>query len=231
MGVVSTMTDLPVRKLHMTMRIPRPHVPSLSHLRDFARLRARGAKTHVALDKAQVQAPSTERFFAFAYEKLISALISYVSDGNRGPAMARAVAQASDRMRKSYTECAKGIEVALGSLRPSSATRRQRSVQVLDRDGLPLVSVRVHVFLDCEDVRHGVFIYFSERALTEVERQLVETAVSLAVNQLDPAAVPTILLARSGEVYTVSKAATSDSRLSFLRSTSVAYGEEWDLAA
>lgn len=208
------------------------HVPSLAHLRDFARARSKGRPTHVASDRLQVAAPKDDRFFAFAYEKFLSRVVDYVEAGNRGGALARAVAESNDRMRPSYTACAKGMTAILHAERPESIVRRTRSTVVLDPDGVELLSARLHLFLETPAGRRGCYLYFSDKPLTEVENRVLETAVGLAVRQVDPSAVPTILMVRAGQVRTINVfEVLAPDRIAFLRNESIAYRAEWAATA
>ena len=204
------------------------HTPSLSHLREFTRARVSGRQTHVAQDRKQVTAPSENRFASFVYEKFLTGVISYVKDGNRGAALLRAVAEAPERMQPSYEAAAKGASTLLADLRPTVATRRQRNVVVLDGDGYEVVSLRVHLMLEAAGRRFGAFTYFSEKALTEPELAIMQTAIALAVLQIDPVADPSIFMVRSGTILAIDRtvALTTD-RISFLRSESLAYRDAW----
>lgn len=210
------------------------HVPSLTHLASFVKARSRSRATHVARDREQVTAPRENRFFGFAYEKFITAMIAYVADGCRGPALRRAVEGASDRMRPSYEAAAAGITKALRAIQPSTATRRQHSIVVVDpRDQLELVSLRVHLRLTTTDAECSyAFLYFPDVRLAEVEESLIETAVGLAVRQIDPTALALIINVRQGNVRTIDpESALTEQRVNFLRSESVSYRAEWVAAA
>lgn len=208
------------------------HIPSLAHLREFVRARAGSRTTQVAKDRLQVAAPSGNRMFAFAYERFLTAVIAFVGDGNRGSALERAVAGASDRMRHSYEECAKGMTRALGSLEPLNARRRQKNVVVLADDGYELATLRIHLMLELQSVTLAALMYFPEQALTEAELAIVETAVALASRQINPDATPAIVMVRSGVVRVIdSEVALRPSRLAFLRAESVAYRAAWAEAA
>ena len=208
------------------------HIPSLTHLREFTRARANGRPTHVAQDRRQVAAPADNRIFAFVYEKFLSRVVEYVDAGNNGGALGRAVAEASDRMRPSYESAAKGMTSILATLSPTAVVRRQRNIVVLDRDGYELVSLRIHLLFETRGGRLGAFMYFSDKRLTAPELAVMETAVALAVRQLDATAIPTIVMARSGVTRIIdSTTALSAARIRFLRSESIAYREAWDVAA
>lgn len=92
------------------------HIPSLAHLRDFARARSSGRATHVAADREQVTASSDSKFFAFAYEKFLTAVIDYVNNGCRGSALERAVENSSHKMHASYAAAAQGLTQLLAEL-------------------------------------------------------------------------------------------------------------------
>jgi hypothetical protein len=208
------------------------HTPSLNHLRDFTRARVNNRRTHVEQDRKQVTAPPDGRFPSFAYEKFLSGVISFVKDGNRGPALTRAVAEASDRMRPSYEAAAKGMTTVLADLRPTAAARKRPNVVVLDRDGYEMVGVRVHLMFDTSVRRLGAFMYFSEKALTEPELAIMQTAIALAVRQVEPDAVPAIFMVRAGSIRIIDPAvALTAERISFLRSESLAYRDAWRNAA
>lgn len=204
------------------------HIPSLNHLREFTRARVNGRPTHVAQDRKQVTAPSENRFPSFVYEKFLTGVITYVKDGNRGAALSRVVAAAPDRMRPSYEAAAKGATMLLADLRPTAATRRQRNVVVLDSDGYEMVSLRVHLMIEAAGRRFGAFMYFSEKALTEPELAIMQTAIALAVRQIDSTAVPTILMVRAGVMRVIDPViALTAERTGFLRSESLAYRDAW----
>jgi hypothetical protein len=208
---------------------PHPHVPSLKHLSDFARARAARRATHVARDRDQVTAARDQRFFGFVYEKFTTAVIAYVANGCRGPALERAVEAAPERMRPSYEAAARGAAKALVQLDPTSAARRQRSTVVLDpRDGQGLVSLRAHLRLDSPRTGQTyTYLHFPGQRLSEVEASLMDTAVGLAVHQIDPTASAAIINVRQGVVREVSSTALSRPRVDLLRRESIAYGEEW----
>jgi hypothetical protein len=185
----------------------------------------------VAQDRRQVAAPADDRIFAFVYEKFLSRVVDFVESGNRGGALDRAVAEASDRMRPSYEAAAKGMTSILTSLSPSAVRRRQHNVVVLDRDGYELVSLRIHLLLETQGRRLGTFMYFSDKKLTEPELAVMDTAVALAVRQIDPLAVPTIVMVRRGVTRTIDAfQALSSTRTRFLRSESIAYRDAWAVA-
>lgn len=204
------------------------HTPSLNHLREFTRARVNGRPTHVAQDRKQVTAPSENRFPSFVYEKFLTSVITYVGNGNRGGALDRAVAAAPDRMRPSYEAAAKGATMLLGNLRPTAVTRRQRNVVVLDTDGYEMVSLRVHLMLEAAGRRFGAFMYFSEKALTAPELAIMQTAVALAVRQIDPAAYPAVVMVRAGVMQVIDHVVSlTAERIAFLRSESLAYRDAW----
>jgi hypothetical protein len=208
------------------------HIPSLTHLREFVRARASSRTTHVAQDRLQVEAPSENRMFAFAYERFLTAVIDFVGDGNRGSALERAAAGASDRMRHSYEECAKGMTRLLGSLKPSAARRRQRNVVVSASDGYELASLRLHLVFELQSGTVAAFMHFPAQPLAEAEIAIVETAVALASAQISADATPAIVFARTGVLRLVdSAAALAPSRVAFLRSGSIAYRRAWSEAA
>lgn len=207
------------------------HVPSLTHLREFTRASANGRATHVHQDRKQVLAPANDRIFAFAYEKFLTGVVNYVAAGNHGGALQRAVAEAPDRMRPSYEAAAKGMTAYIANLNPSGVSRRQRNVVVVDADGYGIVSLRVHLLFDVVGERVGAFMYFSEKPLTPPELAITETAVAMAVRQLDASAAPAIVFVRSGVQHAVDLAAAlTDTRVRFLRAESVAYRQAWAVA-
>jgi hypothetical protein len=207
------------------------HTPSLAHLRDFTRSRSRGTATHVASDRMQVLAPPSDRFFAFAYERFLSRVIDYVRAGNRGGALERAVFEAPDRMKPSYQAAARGVATVLEALDPNAVERRQRNVIVADRDGYELVSLRVHLLFESAGQRTGAFMYFSEKALSEPELAIMETAVALAVRNIDPSMTPAIIMVRKGEARLIDpQTALSAGRIAFLRAESIAYRAAWSTA-
>jgi hypothetical protein len=209
------------------------HIPSLAHLREFSRARNSGRATHVPADRQQVTAPSDTQFFAFVYEKFITAVIDYVNDGCRGGALERAVENSSSRMHVSYAAAARGLTKLLAELQPVSARRRQRNIVALDDDGEELVSLRVHLIFELANGDQiGALIYFSERGLTPIEVTLMETATALAVGQVDQNLIPAILIARTGQLATIdSLEATSSNRVAFLQNEAAAYRDEWVLSA
>lgn len=207
------------------------HTPSLTHLREFTRARAAGRPTHVASDRRQVLAPANDRIFAFAYERFLSGVITFVRAGNRGGALEQAVFEASDRMRPSYAAAAKGMVSALETLRPLDVQRRQGNVVVVDSDGYELVSLRIHLLFESSDRRVGASMYFSEKGLSEPELVVMDTAIALAARMIDPLMLPALIMVRRGEVRLIdAKAATSEERVSFLRSESMAYRAAWAVA-
>jgi hypothetical protein len=209
------------------------HVPSLTHLRDFARSRATGRPTHVAQDRQQVAAPANDRIFAFVYEKFLTSVIEFIDNGSRGNAMSRAVAGAPDRMRPSYEAAAKGMTRLLPDLRATSVKRRQRNVVVTDLDSVQLVSLRIHLQFELPDGRSlGALMYFSEKALTDTELALIDTAVALAVRKLDASAIPVVVMVREGAVRLIDNfRALEAGRVAFLRAESQAYMAEWKTSA
>ncbi|QEO09933.1 hypothetical protein [Protaetiibacter larvae] len=208
------------------------HTPSLIHLRAFARARVAGRATHVAADRQQVSAGANDRIFAFVYEKFLSGVIEYVSNGSRGGALDRAVAGASERMRPSYAAAAVGMARAIADLAPASVSRRQRNVVVLVNDD-DVVSLRIHlVFELAGGQRLCAFLYFSEQRLTDVELAVMETAIALATSQIDPTARPALINVRSGMVRHIDRiAATTRARVAFLVQMSSDYRAEWAVSA
>lgn len=214
-----------IRTVHMDVD---NHTPSLTHLRGFTRARVNGRATHVAQDRRQVTAPKEGRFASFVYERFLTGMIKYVNDGNNGGALTRTVAEAPDRIRPSYEAAAKGITTLLAGLRPTLATRRQRNVVVVDKDGYELVSLRIHLMLETAGRRLGAFMYFSEKALTKPEVAVMHTAIALAVRQIDATATPAIIMVRSGTVTEIEPdISLTPAHLAFLRSESLAYREAW----
>lgn len=211
---------------------PSQHVPSLTHLRDFARARKAGRRTHVAQDRAQVTAPVGERFPAFYYEKFLSAVIEYIDNGCFGGALERVVEAASARKRASYAAAARGMSAMLSELQPIAAKRKQRNVVVND-NYVQLVSLRFHLLIELADQSVlAAHFYFSEKALTEVELRLMETSIALATLESVPGAAPAIAMARSGRLHLIDvAAATSADRVEELRNASEAYLDEWRAAA
>jgi hypothetical protein len=205
------------------------HVPSLTHLRDFANARSRGRTTHVAQDYMQVTAPSDGRIFAFVYEKFISAMIRYIQEGSRGTALQDCVNDASERMRPSYHEAARGVEKLLLTVRVVDAKRQQRNRVVVSGEGLELVSLRTHLILELENgSKVAAHLHFPREPLTPVETSLMETAVALAVEQSPEAATPAIVLVRAGSLRVVdSEAALTSARIGLLETEVAAYREEW----
>lgn len=209
------------------------HIPSLAHLRDFARARKSGRATHVAADREQVTAPRDDKFFAFAYERFLTAVIEYVNNGCRGAALERVVENSSSRMHASYAASAQGLARLLDELRPVSARRRQRNLIAVDQDGEELVSLRVHLILELANGDQiGALVYFSERRLVPIEMSLVETATALAVGQADHNLIPAVLIARTGELRIIDRGvATHADRVALLHEESAAYRDEWALGA
>lgn len=206
------------------------HVPSLTHLRDFARARAAGRRTHVAQDKAQVNAPKNDRFFGFAYERFLSSTIAYVGAGRRSDALERAHETASPRMAASYRAAAKGMGTILEELDAVAARRRQRNVVVTDPDsGDALVSLRLHLLLESPRGRAvAAHLYFSDRALAPAELRVVETAIALAVRQAAPSFSPAVALVRTGALAMVNAEAMNAERVEALRAVSSEYQDAWD---
>jgi hypothetical protein len=205
------------------------HVPSLTHLRDFARARAAGRRTHVAQDKAQVNAPANDRFFGFAYERFLSSTIAYVGAGRRSDALERAHETASPRMAASYRAAAKGMGTILDDLDAVAARRRQHNVVVTDPEsGDALVSLRLHLLLESTRGQTvAAHLYFSDRALAPAELQVMETAVALAVRQAMPSCSPAIALVRNGALIAVLDDALSAERIEALRAVSDEYQDAW----
>ena len=209
---------------------PELHVPSLTHLRDFARARVAGRPHHVAQDFAQVNAASGDRFFAFAYERLLTSTIQFVDHGRRGDALDRAHETASPRMAASYRSVARGLTQILHDHDIVAARRQQRNVVVADPDtGDSLVSLRLHLILTPQrGPAIATNVYFSEQALAPVEQSVMETAVALATEQADPTLHPAIALARAGTMVVVEDQALSAGRLDMLRAVSRDYVDEWN---
>jgi hypothetical protein len=131
-------------------------------------------------------------------------------------------------MQPSYAAATRGMRQIFGRLAPVAAQRRQRNVVVTDHDGREIVSLRIHLLLTTGSGRLGAFMYFSEKALTEVELAMMDTAVALAVRQIDPEADPAIVMVRKGEVRIIdSGQALVKDRVSFLRAESDAYRNAW----
>lgn len=209
------------------------HTPSLTHLRAFTNSRTKGRPTHVAQDRRQVTAPSSDRIFAFAYERFLTGVIEDINNDFTSRAMERAVAAAPDRMRQSYRAAAEGMARLLSELETQAARRRQRNVVVVDADGLELVSLRIHLIVSMRDgSRIGALLYFSEKALTPTELTLMDTAVALAVRQIDAETIPAIIMVRTGTIHLIDvDAATESDRVRFLRGESLAYRSEWAASA
>jgi hypothetical protein len=119
------------------------------------------------------------------------------------------------------------------ALTPVSVSRRQRNVVVVDGDGLQLVSLRVHLIIDLPEGRRlGAFMYFSAEALTEEEIGIIDTAVALAVQTIDPTLEPVVVMARAGQLRVIdSPQAMSGLRIARLRDESLAYQAEWSATA
>ncbi len=208
------------------------HTPSLSHLREFVRARSRGRPTHVARDREQVADTSSDQFYAFAYEKFISAVLQYVRDGRRGPALERAVSAAAPRMQASYQAAARGVTMVLNAFPAVDAHRQQRNVIAHGRSGERLVSLRTHIVFEMEDgAQIATHLYFSEGKLTEAEITVVETAIALAAIQAETALVPALMMVRSGSLRIIDiEDALTEERVQFLEREAAAYLEEWDQA-
>jgi len=170
--------------------------------------------------------------FAFVYEKLITAIVKFVRDGCRGSALEKAAEEASDRMKPSYSAAARGLKKLIPSLAPIGVNRRQRNTLVADNEGVGLVSIRIPLILEMQDgSRIAAMIYFSDKALTEPELRILDTAVALAAREIDSDATPAILMARAGQIRWVPRDATKSNRVEFLRQESLAYRVEWAAAA
>jgi hypothetical protein len=207
------------------------HTPSLTHLRTFVRDRSAGRPTHLFADRQQVSASTTDRAFAFAYEKFISGVTDFVAAGSRGGELERAVANSSLRMRPSYAAAAKGMKRLIADLAPISVSRRQRSVVVVV-DDVELVSLRIHLLFDLPSgERLCAFLYFSQDRLTSHELSVMETSIALASAQIDPSATPALVSVRSGDLLRVSSAATAPPRIAFLTRMSAEYREAWAASA
>ncbi|PPG49943.1 hypothetical protein C5C24_11470 [Rathayibacter sp. AY2B3] len=209
------------------------HTPSLVHLRDFVRARAKGRRTHVAQDREQVFASRDGNFFAFFYERFLSGTIEYINDGCRGSALHDVVEAAPSNKRASYEAAARGMLALLGTTAVRSARRQQRNVVVIDVDGTQMVSLRLHLILELSDgERLATHIYFPDQALTPSEISLMETSIALATQQLDNGTAPALLLARTGELRRIDlSAATTAERRAYLRTEADAYKTEWELGA
>ena len=208
---------------------PKNHVPSLSHLRDFARARAAGRPTHVAQDWAQVNAPADERFFGFAYERFLTSTITYVQNRRRSDDLDRAHEAAPARMSASYQAAARGVSQILEDMQAVAARRRQRNVVVTDPEtGESLVSLRLHLMLEpARGMTVATHFYFPAQALAPAEQAVMETAVALAVEQAEPACVPGVALARNGTLVIIRNDALLADRVDLLRSVSGDYQNEW----
>ncbi len=206
--------------------------PSITHLREFTRARSKGRLTHVSRDRAQIEAPSDSKFFAFTYERFITAAIEYINNGSRGGALHRVVLETNDRMRPSYEAAAKGMALLLSKARVVTASRRQRNVVAQDTDLYDLVSLRLHLDLRMQDgERVLALLHFSPAPLSEAELALLETAVALAAAQIDPTAIPAIAMVRAGTLVLIDESAAMPERVAFLRQESLAYRNEWRIAA
>ncbi|MFI8634207.1 hypothetical protein ACIGEP_16615 [Microbacterium sp. NPDC077663] len=206
--------------------------PSITHLREFTRARSKGRVTHVSRDRAQVEAPADNKFFAFTYERFITAAIEYINNGSRGGALHRAVLETNERMRPSYDAAAKGITLLLSKAPVATASRRQRNVVAHDNDLYDLVSLRLHLDLQMRDGNRVLaLLHFSAPPLSDPELALLETAVALATRQVDPGAIPAIAMVRSGGLLLIDNSATTADRVGFLRQESLAYRNEWRVAA
>ncbi|MBM3715838.1 MAG: hypothetical protein FJW64_08925 [Actinobacteria bacterium] len=209
------------------------HVPPLTHLRNFTRARSKGRATLVAADRQQVEAPSENRVFAFAYQRFLTALLDYMDNGSRGSALDQAVLRASDRMRRRYDIAATGMKAILAAHPVRSARRQQRNTVVLDLDGYEMVSRRLQVEVSMRDGRQVyAFMHFPHGALTPLEVLLMDTAIALAVRQVNPAGIPAVIMVRTGILrYINVDDALHPDRVGFLRSESGAYRAEWAVAA
>lgn len=211
---------------------PSAHVPSLTHLRAFARARATGRTTHVARDKAQVSAPADGRIFAFVYERFLTYTLDFINEGRRSSTLDRAHENAPARMSDSYRAAARGMTQILEDLDVVDGRRRQHNIVVTDPDsGDSLVSLRLHLLLDTS---HGTTIathlHFPEEVLTPTERLLTETAVGLAAQQIDPSLDAALALVRQGRVGIIGEDAFAPERVDALRAASGEYQVEWDNA-
>lgn len=209
------------------------HIPSFNHLRGFVRSKATGRKTHVAADRQQVESPSEARFFAFVYEKFITAVLTHISRGSRGRALDDAVHNASERMQASYQHCAHGMKAILRDYPAREAFRHQRSTIVKDLDGYELVSIRMHLELQLVDGHHLItYLHFPSDALLDAEIAVMETAVALAARQMNPEGTPAIALVKAGKLIIIDASeALHPDRIAFLRAASIAYRAEWAVAA
>ncbi|OII28867.1 hypothetical protein BIV03_01045 [Curtobacterium sp. MCBA15_016] len=177
-----------------------------------------------------MNAAAGDRFFAFAYERLLTSTIQFVDHGRRGDALDRAHESASPRMAASYRSVAQGLTQILHDQDVVTARRQQRNVVVMDPDtGDSLVSLRLHLILTPQHgPAIGTHVYFPEQALAPVERSVMETAVALATEQADPTLSPGIALARAGTMVLVGNEALSTDRLEMLRAVSRDYVDQWD---
>jgi len=209
------------------------HTPSLTHLREFVRARVAGRPTHVAVDREQVTASSTNRFFAHVYEPLMTAVIEDVVSGAHGIALDRAVNKAPDRMRQSYAAAAQGMKQVIVRLAPTSASRAGRRNVVVEVDDEEVVSLRIHLVFELAGGRRlCAFLYFSKQRLTDAELAVMETAIALASSQIDPAATPALISVRSGIVAHIDRVtAITPERIAFLTRMSSDYRAEWAVSA
>lgn len=209
---------------------PSTHVPSLTHLRDFVRARVGGRPTHIVQDRAQVNASAEDRIFSFVYERFLTSTITHIEQGPYSLALERAHEEAPARMGDSYRAASKGMTALLREFEVVGARRRQRNVIVLDpQTGESLVSLRVHLLLELPQGQTvAAHMYFSERALTEAERAIMDTAVALAAQQLDDQPLPAVAMVRSGHLNLIPDAALSPERLDMLRVFSADYQAVWD---
>lgn len=206
------------------------HVPSLSHLRAFARAKATGRRTHVAEDKAQVSAPADSRVFAFVYQRFLTSAIDFVNAGRRGSALARAHETAPARMADSYRAAAPGMTKILNDLDVATARRPQRNVVVIDPEtGDSLVSLRLHLLLEtARGSAIAAHLHFPEQTLTPTEQLITETAVGLAAQQVDLALEAAFAVVRKGSVLIIADNAFAPNRIDMLREASEDYQYEWE---
>jgi len=204
-------------------------VPSLSNLAHFANARSRGLKTHVATDKRQSMAPKTDRFPSFFYEKFLSAVIEFVTNGLRGGALERVVEEVTESKRNSYIACGKGIKALLVQVHPTLAKRGKRRIEVVGPDGTPLVSVRVHLELTTTEApATWCYLHFSEARMTEIELQLAETALALSARQLNHIGRLAVVAVRKGEIRYIQPAqALTEDRITSLANEAKSYKAEW----
>ena len=203
--------------------------PSIANLRHFARKRARGVTPSVRSDKASASKPPGERFAAFYYEKLITALIAFSRSGFTGRAVEDAVAAAPSLKQPSFADAGTGIKRFLAETRPSKVSRKQRSLRACDTDGTELVTIRPHLVLEDEAGQTiWVHVYFGEGKLAPIERDLIETALALATADQTLLPLIAVLRARSGELAIIDRAtASSATRVDQLRTESDAYRAAW----